>query len=223
MYRRILKEVKEFKAVSLITPVFMILEVIMEMIIPYLMASIIDNGVNAGDMNHIIKTGMIMIVIALLGFLSGLAGGRTGAKASAGFARNLRETMFNNIQTFSFSNIDKYSTAGLVTRLTTDVNNVQMAYQMMLRMFVRAPFSMICAMIMAYRINARLASIYLIAVLILGVILCFIMSNATKYFQQAFPKYDDMNASVQENVSAVRVVKAYVREEEETKKLKVSL
>lgn len=220
MYRRILKEVKEFKAVSLITPVFMILEVIMEMIIPYLMASIIDNGVNAGDMNHIIKTGMIMIVIALLGFLSGLAGGRTGAKASAGFARNLRETMFNNIQTFSFSNIDKYSTAGLVTRLTTDVNNVQMAYQMMLRMFVRAPFSMICAMIMAYRINARLASIYLIAVLILGVILCFIMSNATKYFQQAFPKYDDMNASVQENVSAVRVVKAYVREEEETKKFK---
>ena len=220
MYRRRLKEVKEFKAVSLITPVFMILEVIMEMIIPYLMASIIDNGVNAGDMNHIIKTGMIMIVIALLGFLSGLAGGRTGAKASAGFARNLRETMFNNIQTFSFSNIDKYSTAGLVTRLTTDVNNVQMAYQMMLRMFVRAPFSMICAMIMAYRINARLASIYLIAVLILGVILCFIMSNATKYFQQAFPKYDDMNASVQENVSAVRVVKAYVREEEETKKFK---
>lgn len=220
MYRRILKEVKEFKAVSLITPVFMILEVIMEMIIPYLMASIIDNGVNAGDMNHIIKTGMIMIVIALLGFLSGLAGGRTGAKASAGFARNLRETMFNNIQTFSFSNIDKYSTAGLVTRLTTDVNNVQMAYQMMLRMFVRAPFSMICAMIMAYRINARLASIYLIAVIILGIILCFIMSNATKYFQQAFPKYDDMNASVQENVSAVRVVKAYVREEEETKKFK---
>ena len=220
MYQRILKEVKEFKVVSLITPVFMILEVIMEMIIPYLMASIIDNGVNAGDMNHIIKTGMIMIVIALLGFLSGLAGGRTGAKASAGLARNLRETMFNNIQTFSFSNIDKYSTAGLVTRLTTDVNNVQMAYQMMLRMFVRAPFSMICAMIMAYRINARLARIYLIAVIILGIILCFIMSNATKYFQQAFPKYDDMNASVQENVSAVRVVKAYVREEEETKKFK---
>ena len=220
MYRRILKEVKEFKAVSLITPVFMILEVIMEMIIPYLMASIIDNGVNAGDMNHIIKTGMIMIGIALLGFLSGLAGGRTGAKASAGLARNLRETMFNNIQTFSFSNIDKYSTAGLVTRLTTDVNNVQMAYQMMLRMFVRAPFSLICAMIMAYRINAKLARIYLVAVIILSIVLFFIMSNATKYFQQAFPKYDDMNASVQENVSAVRVVKAYVREEEETNKFK---
>ena len=172
MYRRILKEVKEFKTVSLITPVFMILEVIMEMIIPYLMASIIDDGVNAGDMNHIIRTGMIMIGIALLGFLAGLAGGRTGAKASAGLARNLRETMFNNIQTFSFSNIDKYSTAGLVTRLTTDVNNVQMAYQMLLRMFVRAPFSMICAMVMAYRINARLASIYLVAVILLGIILC---------------------------------------------------
>lgn len=220
MYRRILKEVKEFKVVSLITPVFMILEVIMEMIIPYLMASIIDDGVNAGDMNHIIRTGMIMLVIALLGFLAGLAGGRTGAKASAGLARNLRETMFNNIQTFSFSNIDKYSTAGLVTRLTTDVNNVQMAYQMTLRMFVRAPFSLICAMIMAYRINAKLARIYLVAVIILSIILFFIMSNATKYFQQAFPKYDDMNASVQENVSAVRVVKAYVREEEETKKFK---
>lgn len=220
MYRRILKEVKEFKAVSLITPVFMILEVIMEMIIPYLMASIIDNGVNAGDMNHIIKTGMLMIVVAVLGLFAGLAGGRTGAKASTGFARNLRESMFNNIQTFSFANIDKYSTAGLVTRLTTDVNNVQMAYQMLLRMFVRAPFSMICAMVMAFRINSRLASIYLIAVIILGIILMFIMSNATKYFQQAFPKYDDMNASVQENVSAVRVVKAYVREEEETKKFK---
>lgn len=220
MYRRILKEVKEFKTVSLITPVFMILEVIMEMIIPYLMASIIDNGVNAGDMNHIIKTGIIMIGIAVLGLLAGLAGGRTGAKASTGLARNLRESMFNNIQTFSFSNIDKYSTAGLVTRLTTDVNNVQMAYQMLLRMFVRAPFSMICAMVMAFRINSRLASIYLAAVILLGIVLMFIMNNATKYFQQAFPKYDDMNASVQENVSAVRVVKAYVREEEETKKFK---
>ncbi len=220
MYRTILKEVKEFKNVSLITPVFMILEVIFEMIIPFLMSSIIDDGVNAGDMGHIIKIGMIMIGIAVLGLISGLAGGRTAAKASTGLARNLRETMFNNIQTFSFSNIDKFSTASLVTRLTTDVNNVQMAYQMLLRMFVRAPFSLICAMIMAFYINAKLASIYLVAVIVLGTILGFIMFNATKYFQQAFPKYDDMNASVQENVSAVRVVKAYVREEEETKKFK---
>lgn len=220
MYRTLLKEVKEFKNVSLITPVFMILEVIMEMIIPFLMASIIDDGVNAGDMGHIVQIGMIMIGIAVLGLLVGLAGGRTAAKASTGFARNLRETMFQRIQTFSFSNIDKFSTAGLVTRLTTDVNNVQMAYQMLLRMFVRAPFSMICAMVMAFYINAKLASIYLVAVVLLGAVLSFIIVNATKYFQQAFPKYDDMNASVQENVSAVRVVKAYVREEEETKKFK---
>ena len=220
MIRTLAKEIKEFKAASLITPLFMVLEVLMEMIIPFLMASIIDKGVNAGDMQHIFKVGGMMIVIAVIGLFAGLAGGRYGAKASTGFARNLREAMFNNIQTFSFANIDKYSTAGLVTRLTTDVNNVQMAYQMLLRMFVRAPFSMICAMAMAFYINARLASIYLIAVIILGVILFFIMTNATKYFRQAFPKYDDMNASVQENVSAIRVVKAYVREEEETTKFK---
>lgn len=218
MIRTLAKEIKEFKAASIATPLCMVLEVLMEMIIPFLMASIIDKGVNAGDMQYIFKTGGFMIVFAVIGLLAGLAGGRYGAKASTGLARNLRETMFNNIQTFSFSNIDKYSTAGLVTRLTTDVNNVQMAYQMLLRMFVRAPFSMICAMTMAFYINARLASIYLVAVIILGVILFFIMTNATKYFRQAFPKYDDMNASVQENVSAIRVVKAYVREEEETTK-----
>ena len=216
MIRTLAKEIKEFKAASIATPLYMVLEVLMEMIIPFLMASIIDKGVNAGDMQYIFKTGGFMIVFAVIGLLAGLAGGRYGA----GLARNLRETMFNNIQTFSFSNIDKYSTAGLVTRLTTDVNNVQMAYQMLLRMFVRAPFSMICAMAMAFYINARLASIYLVAVIILGVILFFIMTNATKYFRQAFPKYDDMNASVQENVSAIRVVKAYVREEEETTKFK---
>ena len=220
MIRTLAKEIKEFKAASIATPLYMVLEVLMEMIIPFLMASIIDKGVNAGDMQYIFKTGGFMIVFAVIGLLAGLAGGRYGAKASTGLARNLRETMFNNIQTFSFSNIDKYSTAGLVTRLTTDVNNVQQAYQMLLRMFVRAPFSMICAMAMAFYINARLASIYLVAVIILGVILFFIMTNATKYFRQAFPKYDDMNASVQENVSAIRVVKAYVREEEETTKFR---
>lgn len=220
MIRTLAKEIKEFKAASIATPLFMVLEVMMEMIIPFLMASIIDKGVNAGDMQYIFKVGGFMIVFAVIGLFAGLAGGRYGAKASTGFARNLRETMFNNIQTFSFSNIDKYSTAGLVTRLTTDVNNVQQAYQMLLRMFVRAPFSMICAMAMAFYINARLASIYLVAVIILGVILFFIMTNATKYFRQAFPKYDNMNASVQENVSAIRVVKAYVREEEETTKFR---
>lgn len=220
MLRTLLKQVKEYKRASVATPLFMVLEVMMEMIIPYLMASIIDDGVNAGNIGHIYRVGALMIVAALIGLGAGIGGGRFGAKASAGFAKNLREAMFNNIQTFSFSNIDKYSTAGLVTRLTTDVTNLQMAYQMTLRMFTRAPSSLICAMIMAFTINVKLSSIYLVAVIILGFLLFFIMNRATKYFQQAFPKYDDMNASVQENVSAIRVVKAYVREEQETDKFK---
>ncbi len=220
MIRTLLREVKEYKKASVATPLFMILEVLMEMMIPFLMASIIDDGVNAGDLRHIYEVGGIMVAAASIGLLAGMAGGRYGAKASAGFAKNLRETMFNHIQTFSFANIDKYSTAGLVTRLTTDVTNVQNAYQMTLRMFTRAPASLLCAMIMAFRINRKLSNVYLAAVLILGVVLMLIMSNATKYFQQAFPKYDDMNASVQENVSAIRVVKAYVREEQETVKFR---
>lgn len=218
MYRTILKEVKEYKRASLATPIFMILEVMMETLIPFLMASIIDNGVNTGDIGHIYRTGGLMIAAASIGLAAGMAGGRFGAKASTGLAKNLRESMFNHIQTFSFSNIDKFSTAGLITRLTTDVTNIQHAYQMMLRMMMRAPASMICALVMAFTINKRLAGIYLAAVVILGVILYFIMTNATRYFRMAFPKYDAMNASVQENVSAVRVVKAYVREEYETKK-----
>ncbi len=220
MIRTLLNEVKEYKKASIATPLFMILEVLMEMMIPFLMASIIDDGVNAGNLRHIYKVGGIMVAAAAIGLFAGIAGGRYGAKASAGLAKNLRETMFNHIQTFSFANIDKYSTAGLVTRLTTDVTNVQNAYQMTLRMFTRTPASLLCAMIMAFRINARLSSIYLVAVVILGILLMLIMSHATKYFQQAFPKYDDLNASVQENVSAIRVVKAYVREEQETSKFK---
>lgn len=218
MIRTLLKEVKEYKAASIATPFFMILEVLFETLIPFLMASIIDKGVNTGDIHHIYKVGGIMIVAALCGLLAGMAGGRYGAKASTGFAKNLRNKMFDQIQTYSFANIDHFSTAGLVTRLTTDVTNVQNAYQMMLRMMMRAPASMICAMVMAFMINARLASIYLVAVVILGVILFFIIRHATAYFQQAFPKYDALNASVQENVSAIRVVKAYVREEQETSK-----
>ena len=220
MIKTLAKQIKEFKAASIATPLFMILEVLMEMIIPFLMASIIDKGVNAGDIQHIYKVGGIMVVAAAIGLFAGMMGGRYGAKASAGFARNLREAMFNNIQTFSFANIDKFSTAGLVTRMTTDVTNIQNAYQMILRMFTRAPASMICAMVMAFTINARLACIYLVAVIILGILLFLIMSHATKYFQQAFPKYDDLNESVQENVSAIRVVKAYVREKQETSKLR---
>ncbi len=211
-------QVKEFKKASILTPIFMILEVIMETVIPLLMASIIDDGVEAGNMQHIYTVGAWMVAAAAVGLFAGMMGGKFGARASTGFARNLREAMFVNIQNYSFSNIDKFSTAGLVTRLTTDVTNLQNAYQMLLRMCMRAPASMICAMIMAFAINARLASIYLIAVIILGICLFLIMNNATKYFQQAFPKYDELNASVQENVSAIRVVKAYVREDYETDK-----
>lgn len=218
MLRTLLKEVKEYKGASLATPAFMVLEVLMEMTIPYLMASIIDKGVNAGDMQHIYKVGGVMVLAAAVGLFAGLGGGRYGAKASAGFAKNLRESMFYNIQTFSFSNIDKFSTPGLVTRMTTDVTNIQNAYQMLLRMFVRAPMSLICAMIMSFAINARIATVYLIAVIILGALLGFIMVHATQYFRQVFPKYDALNESVQENVSAIRVVKAYVREKQETER-----
>lgn len=211
-------QIKEFKKDSLMTPVFMILEVIMEMIIPLLMASIIDDGVNAGNMNHIYKVGACMVVVAIIGLWAGMMGAKYGARASTGFARNLRKAMFENIQTFSFSNIDKYSTSSLITRLTTDVTNLQNAYQMLLRMAMRAPASMIIAMIMAFSINAKLASTYLIAVIFLGACIAMIIPRATKYFRQVFEKYDDLNASVQENVSAIRVVKAYVREDYEKEK-----
>lgn len=210
--------IKEFKKDSILTPIFMVLEVLFETLIPLLMASIIDDGVEKGDLHHIYVVGAWMVVMAVLGLAAGVAGGRFGAKASTGFARNLRNAMFENIQKFSFSNLDKFSTAGLVTRLTTDVTNIQNSYQMILRMCFRAPASMLCAMVMAFSINAKIASIYLIALMILGVVLFFIIRRATKYFQMVFPKYDELNASVQENVSAIRVVKAYVREGEETSK-----
>ena len=220
MIKTLAAQIKEFKKASVLTPVFMILEVVFEMLIPLMMASIIDDGVEAGDMRHIYLVGIFMVGAALCGLFCGIMGGKFGARASTGFARNLRKAMFDNIQTFSFSNLDKFSTAGLVTRLTTDVSNIQMAYQMLLRICFRAPISMICAMSMAYMINARLATVYLVALVILAGILFFIIRRAMKYFQMAFPKYDELNASVQENVSAIRVVKAYVREDYETSKLK---
>lgn len=211
-------QIKEFKRDSILTPIFMILEVIMEMIIPLLMASIIDEGVEKGNIRHICIVGGCMILAALGGLFAGIMGGKCAANASAGFARNLRNAMYENIQTFSFSNIDKFSTAGLITRLTTDVSNMQNAYQMLLRMFTRAPSSLICAMIMAFSINARLSLIYLVAVILLGGCLFLIMNHTTKYFQQVFKKYDELNASIQENVAGIRVVKAYVREDYENKK-----
>ena len=180
MIKTLAKQIKEYKSASLVTPIFMILEVAMEMVIPLLMASIIDDGVQAGDMKHIFAIGCYMILAAIVGLFAGVMGGKYGAKASTGFARNLREAMYENIQTFSFSNIDKFSTAGLVTRMTTDVTNIQNAYQMLLRMCFRAPVSLICAMLMAFLINARVASIYLVAVVFLGIVIIFIMRAVSK-------------------------------------------
>lgn len=218
MIKTLARQIKEYKRASLVTPIFMILEVAMEMVIPLMMASIIDDGVQAGDMKHIFVIGCYMVLAAVVGLFAGVMGGKYGAKASTGFARNLREAMYENIQTFSFSNIDKFSTAGLVTRMTTDVTNIQNAYQMLLRMCFRAPVSLICAMLMAFLINARVASIYLVAVVFLGIVIIFIMRAVSKYFSEVFKKYDDLNASVQENVAAQRVVKAYVREDYEIDK-----
>ena len=212
MLKTLLAEVKEFKKDSFLTPLFMLLEVAMEMVIPLLMASIIDEGVNAGDMNHIYTVGFYMVIAAAVGLFAGVMGGKYGASASTGFARNLRRAMFARIQTYSFENIDKFSTAGLVTRLTTDVTNLQNAYQMILRMGTRAPASMIVAMFMSFYISPRLASIYLVAVVILGAVLFGIAIGVRKIFDVVFQKYDDLNASVQENISGIRVVKAYVRE-----------
>ena len=218
MIKTLLSQVKEFKKASFLTPVFMILEVVVETMIPVAMALMIDNGVEKGNMSYIYRVGAVMAVLAIAGLIAGFLGGKYGALASSGFARNLRKAMYTNIQTFSFSNIDKFSTAGLITRLTTDVTNLQNAYQMVLRMCTRAPASLICAMTMAFLINARLASVYLIAVIFLGFALVMILRRATRYFQEVFKKYDDLNASVQENISGIRVVKAYVREDYETSK-----
>ena len=215
MFKTLLSQVKEYKLPSILTPLCMIGEVICEMVIPVLMGRIVDLGIGRSDMGYIVRTGLIMLAVAVGGLIFGILGGVFGAKASTGFAKNLRKAMYDNIQTFSFSSIDKFSTSSLVTRLTTDVTNIQNAYQMILRMAMRAPSSMIIAMIMSFIISPRLASIYLVAVVVLAVFMFFIMRRATKYFQQVFRRYDDLNSSVRENVSAIRVVKAYVREDYE--------
>ena len=217
MIKTLAAHIKEYKKASIATPFFMILEVIMETLIPFLMATLVDDGINKGNLNHVYRIGALMLVFAVIGLFAGLMGGKYGAKASAGFAKNLREDMYKNIQTFAFSNIDKFS---LVTRLTTDVTNVQNAYQMLLRMCMRAPVTIICAMAMSFYYNTKIASIYLIVLILLGGVLAIIISRAGRYFKAAFPKYDELNASVQENVSAIRVVKAYVREDHEKKKFK---
>lgn len=218
MLKKILSQVKEFKLVAILTPLMMVGEVICEMIVPILMGRIVDLGVGHSDMKYIIQTGILMLAVAIIGLVFGIAGGFFAAKAGAGLARNLRKAMFDNIQTFSFSNIDRFSPSSLVTRLTTDITNVQMAFMMSLRMAMRAPLSMITAMILSFIINWKLASIYLVAVIFLGTFMMIVMRTATAYFKQVFPKYDELNESVQENINAIRVVKAYVREDHEITK-----
>lgn len=220
MIKKLSVYIKEYKKDTILTPIFMILEVIMEMIIPLLMAAIIDNGFEGGSIKYVCFIGIIMLITAMLSLTFGALEGKFGASASCGFAKNLRKAMFHNIQNFSFENIDKYSTAGLVTRLTTDVTNLQNAFQMIIRMFVRAPISLICAMVMSFYINFKLSLIFVCAIIFLGLSLYFIMTHAHPYFKEGFKKYDNLNASVQENLTGIRVVKAYVREEHEINKFK---
>ena len=218
MLKTLASQVKEYKKASIITPIFVTFEVIMELLIPLLMSTLIDNGISTGNMKHVFIVGGVMVVIAGLSLLFGVLSGKSAALASTGFAKNLRKSMYENIQSFSFSNIDKYSTAGLVTRMTTDVTNVQNSYQMILRMCFRAPMMLIFALIMSFTISKKLSSLFLVAIVFLGICLALIISNAHPVFMKVFKKYDDLNASVQENVNAIRVVKAYVREDYEIKK-----
>ena len=215
MLKTLGSQIKEYKKASFATPLFMLVEVFMEMLIPLMMASIINDGVNKGNMKHIYLMGGCMILTASISLLAGIGGAKYGAKAAMGLGKNLRKTMFEKIQTYSFANIDKFSTASLVTRLTTDVTNIQNSYQMILRMCMRAPATLICAMILSFTISPQLASIYVAAVALLGIVIIILINKAMKYFQAAFKKYDELNESVQENVSAIRVVKAYVRADHE--------
>lgn len=218
MIRTIVKQVKQYKKPSLLTPLFATLEVIMEVLIPYVIATIVDKGIDGGNIKVVYRYGAIMLVMAMFSLLFGILAGKYAAAASAGLACNLRDSMYENIQRFSFSNIDKFSTAGLVTRMTTDVTNIQNAYQMVIRIAVRAPLMLICSMFMCFFINVRMSLIFVVAILFLGIILIAIVLTAMKIFDVVFQKYDDLNASVQENVTAIRVVKSYVREDYEKSK-----
>ena len=218
MIKTLAKCMGKYKKESIITSIFTAVEVFLEILIPFITASIIDKGIQAGDMRKVGIYGGIMLIIAFLSLFCGIQAGKYGAAASTGFACNLREKMYENIQTFSFSNIDKFSTAGLVTRMTTDVTNVQNAYQMIIRSVVRAPLMMICSITMCVIISPRLSIIFLVALIFLGFVLFFIIYKVTPVFTSGFEKYDELNASVQENISGIRVVKAFVREEHENKK-----
>ena len=218
MIKRLLQEVKQYKKASIAAPLFMVGEVVMEMMLPFLMSFIIDYGVNKGDMAAVAKYGGLMLVCAFISLICGTMSGWNAAYASSGFVKNLRESMFTAIQKFSFSNIDKYSTSGLVTRMMTDASNVQHAYQMIIRMCVRSPLTLIVSFCMTVYISPKMAMIFLGAMLFLGIILAIITTKAHPQFEKTFRKYDDLNASVQENVTNIRVVKSFVKEEEETNK-----
>ena len=218
MLKTILAQVRQYKLASILSMVFAAAEVVMEVILPLLTAAIIDKGISVGDMGKVYLYGGLMILAALLSLSFGILAGKFAAQASTGVACNLRDAMYENIQTYSFSNIDKYSTAGLVTRLTTDVTNVQNAYQMIIRMGIRAPFTLIAALFMSMLVSVKISMIFVVAIIFLGIVLAFIISHATPMFEKVFRRYDDLNASVQENISAIRVVKAFVREEHENRK-----
>lgn len=223
MLKELAKHIKEFKTASLLTVVFILGEVVFELLIPYMMTFIIDRGVMKGDYGAVVKYGSVMIGLAILGLFCGVAAGLFAAKASSGFARNLREAMFRNIQNFSFSNIDNFSTASLVTRLTTDITNIQNAYQMILRMLMRAPATLVFALIMTVTISRSMSVIFFIATFFLSLALVIIMTSAVKLFNQVFEKYDALNANVQENISGIRVVKSYVQENREISKFEVAV
>ena len=218
MIRTLTRQIKEYKTASILTPVWTAMEVVMDVLIPYVTASLIDKGLSAGNMENVCLYGAIMLGMAFLSLAFGILAGRSVAYASSGFAANLRKAMYRNIQRFAFSDIDKYSTSGLVTRMTTDVNNLQNAYQQILRITVRAPFRLILSIVMCLVIDARLSLIFIVAMIILGCSLYQIISRVAKLFQQVFERYDDLNQSVQENIHAIRVVKAFVREDYENKK-----
>lgn len=218
--KTVLAQLKQYKRDTFLTMGFTTLEVIMEVLLPFITALIIDNGLEQSDMPAIVKYGLLMLVMAVVSLFSGAMAGKFAASASSGFACNLRESMYIRVQDYSFSNIDKFSTAGLVTRMTTDVTNVQNAFQMIIRIAVRAPLMLVFSMIMCFLINRNLSLVFLAALCFLAVILAVIMKRTTKVFREVFDRYDDLNASVQENVTAIRVVKAYVREDYENKKFR---
>lgn len=222
MIKTLAAQVKQYKLPSLLTPFFMALEVVVDILLPKTMGLLIDKGIQTGSLPDIFRYGGYMLLLAFFGLVFGVLAGKYAAQASSGFACNVRDAMYTNIQKFSFSNIDKFSTAGLITRLTTDVTNLQNAYQMIIRMCFRAPLTLIFSLVMAFSISTRLSMVFVIALAILIVCLSLIISRAMKYFNEVFEKYDDLNASIQENVSAIRVVKAFVREDYENEKFKAA-